>query len=201
MQKNIKRFKGLTIGLEEIASDDFNRANDSAGIGANWLELRSTINHTITSNTAGISATGFARTRWAGAGNWSPNQYSKLIVGSNGSNVSYGVGVRCTGGVNALNTYDFVVGFGSWNIYRTVAEANTTLASSPATLSYNLLVGDVFELQIIGSLLTAFINRVKVAQVVDTVLTTGVPMFENYNPLSGEQIGTNSWAGGNILLS
>ena len=196
-------FGGSTIVLSEdtpvgptSAADDFNRADDATGLGADWVNVFATPVFTISSNKAVPSAfTSLDSSAAYDATAFSNDQFSKgtlECVGSTGSGV--GLQVRQSGSAFAGNQcYWFAVDqagapfIAKW----TTGGVFTVLATGSATFAS----GDEWEIRAIGTVITVYQNGTLVMSATDSDLASGRPGV--YFAADETSAAINDWSGGN----
>ena len=186
-----------------VATDNFNRA-DGPGLGANWtnvgpfasssgvMRINSSIN--IYGGGGGDCAA-----RWTGAGTFTADQYSSLVVTGVGTDFSY-VGVIARASSDADGNRDYYKYqmrgiFGTTSLVKVVNGVETTLSATPATLTWN--DGDRIEIECEGTSIRGLKNGVVQHSATDSALTTGVPGV-TANHVSIVPPFGDDWEGGNI---
>lgn len=176
-----------------VATDNFNRAT----LGADWAQLRPFDGSIIiTANQMAVEFLGAAR--WVGAGTFTNDQYSSLVLATLdfGGAELIGVLVRASGDIDgARDYYSYFdkedVGGDLAQLTKVVNGTETILDSRASTF----VAGDRIELEVEGTTLRGMRNGVVLVTVTDSALATGKPGV--MNDLTGQVFGDN-WEGGNI---
>jgi len=186
-----------------IATDNFNRA-DAPGLGPNWgnvgqfatssgvMRINASIN--IYGGGGGPSAA-----RWVGAGAFTADQYSSLVLTGTGTDFSYvGVIARASADQDAARDYYLyrMRGiFGTTDLVKCVNGVETTLSATPATLTW--VDGDRIEIECEGTTIRGLQNGVVRHTATDSSLTTGAPGVFGAHVSVVPPFG-DDWEGGNI---
>jgi hypothetical protein len=157
-----------------FTADSFTRANAST-LGSNWSNTVSNSgwgNFSISGNTATTQSGGAAGIESWIAQSFLPDQFSRATIATltNGANDLAAVTVRGTG-TSTDTEYGFVCVNGASGIYKRVAAAQSTLASGGPGCA----VGNVVELDAVGTALTAMINGGVVLTATDSSISSGQP--------------------------
>jgi hypothetical protein len=163
-------------------------------LGNNWIPITSHGSLDISTNRAHYSTAGVG-----GAirnGNFGPNQFSQATYVTSSSG-KFGLCVR----TNAAGTqgYAFRITSGpTYAMYKSDgAQAWTALSPTGSITSYT--VGDVFNLEVIGSTVKVYQNRVEKLSVTDTTFTSGgAPGMLPWDGNAGADVYLDDWLGGEI---
>lgn len=186
--------------MTELASDDFNRA-DNTDLGANWNNISgSTGPLTIFTNAVRWTAALDDGTEvYDGGIAWPNDQYSQCTVtgsGASGANPDTGPGV-CVRGSAGTNMYRVCIGFGASSgetgIAKFVSAAHTALGAFGTD---GFVSGDVLRVEVSGSTITVFRNGTQVEQRTDTSITSGNPGL-SYSSVQGDSH-MDDWSGGDL---
>jgi hypothetical protein len=193
------------MAFNQIQADDFNRAN--GGLGANWLGQADGAvysNPSIVSNMA-YEGNGFpADAVWAGAGTFSDDQYSAIIIGNSvatgGTPDQIGVNVRNNGGTNSgtlrtLYRLRYVAG-GNTILEKVVANAAAVQLDS-RSIAWALT--DEMLLAAIGTSIKVYKNRVQIYSVTDAAIATGKPGIYAQGG-TNQGMRADSWSGGDATI-
>jgi hypothetical protein len=172
-------------------TDDFNRAD--GGLGANWTSSRFVSNPPlIASNKAvgGFALGGISSAIYTGSA-FTNDQYSKAVIATIGAG-DPSVWVRAESPGNAVTGYYAEFTSGSQvQIFKSTA---TSLASTAISV---LIAGDVIELRVIGTTLSAYLNGALLVQTTDSDHASGSPGFQ----LDITATSIDSWEGGNLSVT
>lgn len=193
---------GPTLQLQNLASDNFTRANANP-IGGNWTPLQSANKAQIVSNQVESSAAGTQGDSFYNGLTWPNDQWSQCIVGPVVGASSYvGADVRMTS-TNAFTTYRLAWGgaptgsSGTWFLQKFVAGVYTQLGTGALTVN----VGDVLTLCVIGTTLSAYWNGVLLDVVTDSTISSGNAGFLVLGTTSTANANITGWSGGNFVGS
>jgi hypothetical protein len=169
------------------ATDDFNRADTTTDIGANWTFINGTIAFIISSNAArAFDAASISIASW-NADAFPDDQYA--VVTSVQSAVFIGAGVRLASGADGygsrgdgyLTRYDDAAGFGG----------ETVLSNHGVTAS----AGQSVRAEAEGTTIRAFTNGIERASVTDATYASGSAGLVGY---SGAGNSGDDWEGGSL---
>jgi hypothetical protein len=174
------------VARTSIATDNFNRAS----LDANWAQLNSfwgSIGITASTRVYGsVDRTpgDGAAARWVGAGTFTDDQYSSLVVGAlTWLTTSYNIGVICRASADTDGTRDYYGASVCMDaagptyttvLYKVVNGTITTLHSAAATWA----VSDRIELEVEGTTLRVCKNGTALGgsfTQTDSSLSTGAP--------------------------
>jgi hypothetical protein len=185
---------GLSALLDartSLASDDFNRADDPAGLGANWTQSMNGEPFTsplfISANKAISSFLCFASAFWT-ARVWTPDQWASCDI-----NLDSGPAVRTSGITQATNNQYFTLttGFGATLEIRKVVNGAATII---ATASAGAVAEDTLRLEVRGSELRAYHKGAVKLIATDTTHTTGSP-----GAISISAATVDNWQAGQVV--
>jgi hypothetical protein len=186
-----------------IATDNFNRA-DGPGLGGNWGNVGPFASSTgVMRINASINifggGGGDAAARWIGAGVFTNDQYSSLVLTGIGTDFSYvGVIARASGDQdNARDYYKYQMRgiFGTTALIKCVNGVETNLSVTPSTLTW--VDGDRIEIEVEGTSIRGLQNGVVRHTATDSSLTTGAPGVFAAHISQVPPFG-DDWEGGNI---
>jgi hypothetical protein len=193
-----------TVYAFTTAPDNFTRA-DNTTLGTDWIDPETELG--IKSNSAtekNISINAQAVAWWNPSTNtFSANQFSQVTCNTVSGTPPYGsqqcgVGVNMSGASLALFTGYVVFADASsntWNVQRQDAGISYhPLASG----SHTAADGDVLYLQNNAGVITFKINGSTVASPSDSTYGAGQPGINIYSNGSGDDIGLNTWSGGDL---
>jgi len=170
-------------------SDNFNRAN--GGLGSNWTTLSGTAAPQIVSNTVQPSSSGTLNSAYWSANTFGSNQYAAASF-PNSSGTHYGPAIA----VRLSNSKGYILWYGNSantvSIWRMDNLSSWTQLKGSARLT--IAATDVWQLQAVGSTLTAYQNGKQIITTTDTHYTTGAPGIWMY--YAGNQI--TNWSGGDV---
>lgn len=178
----------------EIATDDFNRANNSStgmNLGSNWTASVPNFDLGINSNQAYCTATTNDNLAYWSANAFHTDQYAQVTIAAVGALGYAGVVVRC-------NASDYVIGqqdAGSTNlqIYWYNAGTYTQIGSTYTTASWT--AGDVARMEVDGATYTLYQNGTQRVQGTNaSAPKTGYPGLCITD--SSERL--DNWSGGNL---
>jgi pectate lyase len=172
------------LGIEAVFTDDFNRADQSVSVSANWGSITSMSSLSIVSNTVSNAGTNTTRGNRVVTGTWPDNQYAQLVVlavnEGSGSRVA-NVGVRAASA--AQSWYHFGLNPSGWVLIRRDAGISTTLASSEFTVS----LPHTIRIEAVGSSIRGYIDGVLVANATDSTYPSGNPVMYIFRSSSSIQ--------------
>ena len=170
-------------------SDNFNRAN--GGLGSNWTTVSGTSAPQIVNNTAQPGSAGTLNSAYWSANTFGSNQYAAASF-PNSSGANYGPAIA----VRLSSSRGYVLWYGNSantvSIWRMDSSSSWTQLKASAKLT--IAATDVWQLQAVGSTLTAYQNGKQVVTTTDTHYTTGAPGIWMY--YAGNQI--TNWSGGDV---
>ena len=180
------------LHAQQIASDNFARPDGL--LGSNWtlgLNTLSVYNNQVQSNTAGTSQT----IAYWNANSFANDQFSKLVLSAaeiNSTASGVGVCVRCssTSGGNGYVFYGLSVGYFQWG---KVVDGTFTLFNQTGRVAN---VGDVIELDAVGTTITGLVNGTQIFSVTDSDLSSGNAGISGYG--QGTDVMANNWAAGDL---
>jgi len=169
-------------------TDDFNRADGN--VGANWTHIRdlawdATPPQIVTNAVYGKSGgtAHYQVIRWAGTGAFSNDQYAEGTIAGmafNGSQYFAGVVVRCSADTDAAA--DFIGAYveddaanGSNHTVQVVEMVNGTSSTLATITGVAWTNTDKIGVEVIGSTIKVFKDRVQIGSNYTATLTTGKP--------------------------
>ena len=173
-------------------SDNFNRAN--GGLGSNWTTVTGTAAPQIVNNTAQPSSAGTLNSAYWSANTFGSNQYAAASF-PNSSGTNYGPAIA----VRLSNSKGYILWYGNSantvSIWRMDSSSSWTQLKASAKLT--IAATDIWQLQAVGSTLTAYQNGKQIVTTTDTHYTTGAPGIWMY--YAGNQI--TNWSGGDVVTT
>lgn len=196
------------MSRQAIATDNFNRAGPA--LGANWATLNNLAGDDMkivasARVTGATSGSARAAARWIGAGSFTDDQYSSIVITALGNvSTSYSIGVICraSGDTDTVRDFYEVLVLSDSNGPNYTTQVNKVVNGSRSALdstSRAWAVNDRVELECEGTTIRAMKNGVTFFTTTDSALTTGLPGIAGSN----DQVDTNStgddWEGGNLI--
>jgi hypothetical protein len=173
-------------------SDNFSRAN--GGLGSNWSTVSGTAAPQIINNTAQPGSAGTLNSAYWSANTFGANQYAAASF-PNSSGTNYGPAIA----VRLSNSKGYILWYGNSastvSIWRMDSSSSWTQLKASAKLT--IAATDVWQLQAVGSTLTAYQNGKQVVTTTDTHYTTGAPGIWMY--YAANQI--TNWSGGDVVTN
>jgi len=173
-----------------MATDNFNRANESPVLLAPWRmgSTQADSAWQLFSNQAIPAVASFVAWTYYDS-TWTGDHYSQGTIGGPAiGSLFIGVGVRMQStGERGYVLWDSA---GTYKLERDDAGTFTTLIS---TIANSPSGGDVLKLQAVGSTLTAWVNGSIVGTVTDTTYSTGAPGMVGYG--NSAQVTLDDWEG------
>ena len=173
-------------------SDNFNRANGA--LGSNWTTVSGTAAPQIVNNTAQPSSAGALNSAYWSANTFGSNQYAAASF-PNSSGTNYGPAIA----VRLSNSKGYILWYG--NSANTVSiwrmDSSSSWTQLKASTKLTIAATDIWQLQAVGSTLTAYQNGKQVVTTTDTHYTTGAPGIWMY--YAGNQI--TNWSGGDVATT
>jgi hypothetical protein len=184
-----------------IVRDTFVRAN-SGTLGANWTTISdSTDTGTIgiTSNAAAPQVLAANSAAFYNAAVFRPDQYSECIINSSafGTNTHGGGPIVRASSANGGSYYRMFV-----NLLGGVVACQKLVNGSfsgVVTGTGAAVAGSLARLEVVGSVLTGYIDGVQSFQITDTDIATGAPGICAYQATSSPTTAINSWEGGDLV--
>lgn len=193
-----------------IATDNFNRT--SGALGSNWATLNniSGDDMKIVANlrvTGGSSGSNRAAARWVGAGSFTADQYSSIVIKFlDFVSSSYSIGVICRASADTDSARDFyevlVQSNSSGPNYTT--EFNKVVNGTRTSLnsaSRAWAVNDRVECEAEGTTIRALKNGTAFSTVTDSAIATGNPGIAGSNDNVDSNSTGDDWEGGNLTAS
>lgn len=185
-----------TSGFSEIATDNFDRADENP-IAGNWTSgPGSFADVQILSNSVVTSGTGAPHAAFYNAVGWPDDHWAECRITTGANNLGAGPAVRVAAADQTCYFASAESGSPLLRIRRMLAGVSTNLATvSSATFAST----DSLGLLAIGSTLRVFKNRVQVGvDSVDTFITTGNAGLHIFEGAQGATV--DNWAGGTPTL-
>lgn len=152
-----------------LATDDFNRANDTGGLGANWTKGDAGNFYEVISNTAQIVNISAVLDRYT-AISWPNDQYAKVTLTTLTAASDEGVGPACRMSAIAQTAYFAQANTTEIKLYRVVAGVFAQLGSDAAAAAAT----DVLELICSGTSISVKKNGVTIiGPETDAVIAAG----------------------------
>lgn len=184
---------GVMFGQTPIASDNFDRADSSTTLGANWSKISGTWG--ISGNQAYVPANtnaNYTVAWWSGAGTFSADHCSEATIAA-GAGVWAGVTVRSSGTTSSTGKF-YGFRYDNTTTHTFILEKYTS--STLTTLSSAAVSGSsavTLKLCAIGSSLIPYVNGSLWANgvITDAGITAGVPGIRG----AGSGIRIDNWSG------
>jgi hypothetical protein len=184
-----------------LDTDTFNGTNGTSlpSYNANWVITDSGgFNNLTIEGTPGVGGAG-SNTR--NGSTWTNDQWTELTIDStNLASDNFFVGVRITTG-NANNCTGYWAGysFGTFGnrTYRIVKFTSSSSFTNLVTGTHTAAVGDVVNVQIVGTSLTLTVNGVTEATVTDATYSTGSPGMNLSDATTTIRLG-GTWRAGSV---
>ena len=186
------RITGAETGAtQQLASDDFNRANENP-ITGNWTSGTSTFTDPqIVSNVVqGVTASADG-SAFYNAITWPDDQYAELKITSLNVPGDGGPAVRLSAADKTGYIFSVDTNGTQYNIIKYVAGSGTNLSG---TIGRTFIVGDIVRIEARGSSISVFHNNVQFFSVADGSIAAGnagLFIFDNAADFT-----LDSWAGG-----